>query len=221
MLILAESMPVWLNNITASGSMFSFSVLLILFLLIFIETAGIFVGFIPGDTILLALGSFAGESHNFGHYLLGAFILGAASLAGDAVNYYFGAFLLRQFSRIKWIDKHINGATMGRLRDGFHHRRWLLFIVVGRFVPFIRTLVPLLAHELGLAFVNYIRYAAFASFLWSFSIVGIGYFFGHLNLPGGGIWWVLGTILLIMLILLRQARVREWIIRLFLHKDDK
>ncbi|TYC49049.1 DedA family protein [Weissella muntiaci] len=220
MLMLAESMPSWINNMITSGSMFSWSALLILFTLIFVETAGIFIGFIPGDTILLTIGSFAGETHNFGHYLLAVLVFGTASLAGDAVNYFFGAFLLRQFSRIKWIDKHVNGATMGRLRDGFHHRRWLLFITVGRFVPFIRTLVPLLAHELGLAFQNYIRFAAFASYLWAFTIVGIGYFFGHLNLPGGGIWWILGSILVVALILLRRKGVREWIIRLFLHNED-
>ena len=213
-----NSLTEWINHIIANNSSFTTSAFAILFLLIFIETAGIIIGFIPGDTILLTMGSLAGDQNNLWHYGILVLIFGLASLSGDAVNYFFGAFLVRQLSRFKWVDRHLNGQLMVRLTENFHRRRWLLFITVGRFMPFIRSVVPLLAHKLGLPFTDYIKMAGFASFLWSLSIVSIGYFFGQLHLPGGGLVWLILGFIAVFAIILSRPQVRERIIRLFLNK---
>lgn len=220
MTVMAQVLPAWIMHLIAGNSMFSPVAILVFFMLIFIETAGVIVLVIPADTILVTVGSLSGLHHNIWQYLIMALLLGMASLAGDAVNYYFGSFLLHQMSRIKWVNKHVNGPTMRRLQSSFHHKRWLLFVVLGRFLPFIRSAVPLLAHEMGLAFVDYIRFAAFASFLWSFSVIGMGYFFGQLELPGGVSLWLLLIAVIVIVLTLRSRRFREWIIRFFLKENE-
>lgn len=219
-MILAEVLPSWITNIIAGNSLFSTVGLFVMFMLIFIETAGIVLGFIPGDTILLTMGSLAGVKHSPEQFLLVAVLFGTASLLGDVVNYFFGVFLLRQLSRIKWIDRHLHSDLMVQLSSNFHRRRWLLFIVVGRFLPFIRSAVPLLAHQLGLPFSEYIRMAGFASYLWGLVMVAIGYFFGQLDLPSGGFIWLIVGFLAIFTFAISRPKIRQRIIDLFLSKND-
>lgn len=218
-MILAEVLPSWITNMVTNGSMFTFTGMAIMFMLIFIETAGIILGFIPGDTILLTVGSLAGNAHNWGHFWLAVMVFGTASLAGDGVNYFFGAFLVRQLSRIKWVARHLHGETMVRLSSNFHRRRWLLFITLGRFLPFIRSAVPLLSHQLGLPFSEYIRMAGFASYLWALVMVAIGYFFGQFNLPGGGAIWLILLFVGVFAFAISRPAIREKIISLFITKN--
>jgi len=219
MFTIAAELPNWINQIVNVNGSFGLTEFIVFFMLIFIETGGIFIGWIPGDALLITVGSIAGMHHNFTELGLLILTFGFASLLGDAVNYYFGAWLLRQARRIKFVDRHLNGKLMQRLSASFHHRRWLLFIVAGRFLPFVRTAVPLTAHQLGLAFVDYIRMTAFASFVWSTTILSLGYFFGHLSLPDGGSWWLIGGFLVLVGSALALPKVRERIIKLFL--DEK
>ncbi|MDR3189961.1 MAG: DedA family protein [Lactobacillaceae bacterium] len=220
-MLLANYLPAWVEHLLNANAEYQLTLYLILFGLIFIETAGIVMGFIPGDTLLIATGSIAGANHSFKDLFLLIIIFGFASLAGDVVNYFFGAWLVRQLSRIKVLDRHLNGPIVQRLQESFHTKRWLLFIVTGRFLPFIRVAVPLMAHRLGLAFVDYIRMAAVASFLWSISLVSLGYFFGKLELPHGINFILLFFVLIIVGVVISRPKVREKIISLFLRDDRK
>ena len=109
MLILASDLPHFLTEILSADNPFSTSKLIILFLLIFIETAGIVTGFIPGDTILTTAGGFAGTHHNFGELMAYIAVFSLASFLGDAVNYWFGAFLMKQISKIPFLKRHLQG----------------------------------------------------------------------------------------------------------------
>ncbi|MCM0582449.1 VTT domain-containing protein [Weissella diestrammenae] len=218
MTVLAVDLPNWLNQIINVKSGFGLLEFSIFFALIFIETGGIFIGWIPGDALLVTIGSIVGLHHNLIELFILMGVFAIASLLGDAVNYFFGAWLLRQGRRIKFIDRHLNGRLMQRLSNSFHHRRWLLFIVAGRFIPFIRTAVPLTAHQLGLAFIDYIRLAAFASSVWSVTLLSIGYTFGQFELPAWLHWSIILLLLFCFGISLAIPKVREQIIRLFLEE---
>lgn len=218
MLTITSATPTVIDHIISSGNPFLLSNFIILFILIFIETAGIVTGFIPGDTILITAGAMAGAHHNMVQFLIYISIFACASWLGDAVNYWFGAFLTNQISKIPLLKKHLHEDTINQLASNFHPKRWLLFVILGRFLPFIRVLVPLLAHRLGLPFTLYIKMAAFASILWSSSIVSIGYFVGHFEISNVMLITVLIIVSIMSIILLKQSKIKDRIINLFVRK---
>ena len=218
MIILATNLPTVINHILSADQAFAWSKFVVMFLLIFIETAGIVTGFIPGDTILTSVGSVAGLHHNLWELLADCLVFGLASLCGDAVNYWFGGFLTRQIGRIPFLKKYLSGGVIDRLAVDFHPKRWLLFIVLGRFLPFIRVAVPLLAQRLGLPFASYINMAAFASFLWAFTITSLGYFIGHLAIPHE--WLTIGLVVIAVALIvgLRSPKLRRAVLNLLVRK---
>lgn len=212
------TMPGWVTNLIASDTKFSLSTFFVLFLLIFVETAGILTGFIPGDAILITVGGFVGAHHNIFELVLVVIVFAIASFVGDGVNYWFGAYITKQFGKIPIIKKYVHSDLIEQIAKNFHPKRWLLFIVLGRFLPFIRVAVPLLAHRLGLAFVPYLRMSAFASLLWSMVMVSIGYFIGHLEISRGVLVGILIILAIIFIVILRVPKYREQIIQLFIRK---
>lgn len=205
----------WFNQMMALHGTLTWVEFSILFFLILVETGAIFAGFIPGDTILITAGSIAGIHHNIGELWILIAVFATASWIGDAINYYFGAWLVRQVSRIGYVDRHINGPLFKNLTEHFNRRRWFIFVFAGRFVPFVRTLVPLTVHRLGLDFKSYIGLAAGSSLAWAIVITSIGYFFGHLTLPNGMNWIILGIMLLSFGVMFSNKKFRSKVISLF------
>ncbi|MGO0154660.1 DedA family protein [Leuconostoc mesenteroides] len=210
--------PEWITNLIGSDTDFSISTFVVMFLLIFVETAGILTGFIPGDAILITVGGLVGAHHNFFEFGLVMLVFAFASFLGDGVNYWFGAYITKQVGKIPIIKKHVHGELIEQIAGDFHPKRWLLFIILGRFLPFIRVAVPLLAHRLGLAFLNYLRMSAFASFLWSLIMVSIGYFIGHLEIPRIVSISLMVVMAVVFIVILRIPKCRQSIIQLFIRK---
>ncbi|QIL50010.1 DedA family protein [Weissella coleopterorum] len=206
----------WFNQMMTVHGTLTWVEFSILFILILVETGAIFAGFIPGDTILITAGSIAGVHHNVLELGILILLFAVASWLGDAINYYFGAWLMRQASRIAYIDRHVNGPLFQNLMQHFNRKRWFLFVFAGRFVPFVRTLVPLTVHRLGLNFKTYLSLAAGASLVWSLVITSIGYFFGHLTLPHGLNWAILGLMLLGFGLMFSNKKFRQKVINLFI-----
>ncbi|QEA59560.1 DedA family protein [Leuconostoc koreense] len=211
-------MPEWITYLISSDADFSISTFVVMFLLIFVETAGILTGFIPGDAILITAGGLVGTHHDFFELGLVVLVFAFASFLGDGVNYWFGAYITKQFGKIPIIKKYVHDELIEQIAGNFHPKRWLLFIVLGRFLPFIRVAVPLLAHRLGLAFSNYLRMSAFASFLWSLIMVSIGYFIGHLAIPRQDTISLMIVIAIVLIVILRIPKCRQSIIQLFIRK---
>lgn len=204
----------WSHHVLANGTTFSLLEYAILFSLIFIETGGIVTGFIPADTVVLAAAGIAGARHHPTEYLTLMFVFAVASVLGDSVNYWVGAFIVKQFSRISVIERRLNSNFVNQLANNLEPKRWLLLIVLGRFLPFIRTLVPLVAHRLGLGFRNYIRMALFASTCWSAAMVSLGYFAGHLHLPNGLALTGIIVALVVIVLGIRRPEFRRFILNL-------
>lgn len=79
-------MPEWITHLIGSDTEFSISTFIVMFLLIFVETAGILTGFIPGDAILITVGGLAGTHHNIFELGLVILVFAVASFLGDGVN---------------------------------------------------------------------------------------------------------------------------------------
>jgi membrane-associated protein len=131
---------------------------LILFLIVFCETGLVVTPFLPGDSLLFAVGTFAA----LGALDLGLVIalLSAAAILGDSVNYAVGATLGPRVFRREGV-RFLNRRHLERTHE-FYERYGAKTIVIARFVPIVRTFAPFVA---GIGKMSYRRF-------WSFNVVG-------------------------------------------------
>ena len=144
----------------------------LLFLVFFCETGLVVTPFLPGDSLLFAAGAFAARGSLQLSLLLA--LLSVAVIVGDSVNYAIGAFVGK-----KIFERFLNPEHLKRAED-FYARHGGKAIVLARFVPIIRTLVPFVA---GIGHMDYKRFAAFnvaGGIFWVALLLFAGYFFGTL-----------------------------------------
>ncbi len=147
--------------------------------IIFAET-GLLIGFfLPGDSLLVSAGLLASKGL-FDVYLLGL-VLSVASIAGNSVGYYIGkAAGPRLFTRedsLLFSKKHLYRA------HEFYERHGGKTIVLARFMPIIRTFVPVVAGMAQMEYRRYTLYNVLGGFLWIWAMLFIGYFLGR-YIPG-------------------------------------
>ena len=145
-------------------------------LLIFCETGLVVTPFLPGDSVIFALGALAAT----GGLDLGllALVLMSAAVFGNVVNYAIGRKLgpavFRSESSRLFKREYLERA------HSFYEKYGALAVILGRFMPIIRTFVPFVA---GIGKMSYGRYSLF-NFIGSVSWVALfllgGYFFGAL-----------------------------------------
>ncbi len=175
--------------------------LLLVALVIFCETGLVLLPFLPGDSILFALGAFAGLNHK--SPLLPIAVLGAAAIAGDGVNYFLGR------SRVgHWIERRgwISAAHLQQTKDYFA-RFGPSTVTIGRFVPVVRTIAPFVAGLAGMAPGRFFLFNIAGGAAWTCAMILGGFWLGrvpwvsqHLSLlslaivavsvvPVGIQWW--------------------------------
>ena len=148
--------------------------------IIFAET-GLLIGFfLPGDSLLVTAGLLAATTGVFNVWLLGL-LLTVASIIGNTAGYAIGrATGPRLFSRensLLFNKKHLYRA------HEFYDRHGGKTVVIARFMPIVRTFVPVVA---GMAQMGYRRYTIFnivGGLGWIWSMLFIGYFLGS-YIPG-------------------------------------
>ncbi|MDX2081085.1 MAG: DedA family protein [Terrimicrobiaceae bacterium] len=148
----------------------------LLFLIVFCETGLVVTPFLPGDSLLFAVGALAAQA--LLDPLFVAVLLLIAAVLGDAVNYAIG----------KWTGPRVFQSSNSRFfkRDhlmkahAFYEKYGGRAIILARFVPIVRTFAPFVA---GVGSMNYARFAVYnvtGAILWIGLFVGAGYFFGAL-----------------------------------------
>jgi membrane-associated protein len=149
---------------------------LILFLIIFAETGLVAVPFLPGDSLLFAVGAVAAHADSPINLPLTAVLLVVAAIVGDAINYAIGYRLgPRVFAfEDSWLlnKKHLDEAHR------FYERYGGKTIILARFMPIVRTFAPFVA---GIGAMNYARFALFnitGGILWVLSFLLGGWWFG-------------------------------------------
>ena len=144
-------------------------------LIVFLET-GAMVFFLPGDSLLFMAGLFAGGGELNLFYLWALLI--PAAIVGDAVSYFIGskvgpALFNKPESRL------FKPAHMKAAHD-FYEKHGGKAIIMARFMPIVRTFVPVVA---GIGKMPYQRFAMFnavGGFLWVTSMTLAGYFLGQI-----------------------------------------
>ena len=151
--------------------------LYMLLFVIFAET-GLFVGFfLPGDSLLFVAGIYAQELADefFGvHYLIIMLLIAVAGILGNIVGYWFGKksgpMLYRKEDSFFFRKKHLENAKR------FYDKNGALTIIAARFLPIIRTFVPIVAGMVQMDYKKYTLYNIIGSVAWVFSMMLAGLF---------------------------------------------
>lgn len=148
--------------------------------IIFAET-GLLVGFfLPGDSLLVSAGLLAATKGLFNVYLLGV-ILTIASILGNTSGYVIGRVTGRRlFTReesLLFSRKHLYRA------HAFYERHGGKTVVLARFMPIVRTFVPVVAGAAEMDVRPYTLYNVIGGIGWIWSMLFIGYFLGR-YIPG-------------------------------------
>lgn len=160
---------------------------LVMFLVIFAETGLVVFPFLPGDSILFIAGTIAAASGVNVHLL--ALTLVVAAVAGDSVNYAAGHYIgPKVFERpdSRWLRKEHLLQT-----QRFYDKYGGFTIIIGRFVPIVRTFAPFLAGVAQMSYSRFLAYNLVGGFAWICSMLYAGYLFG--NIP-----WVKSNLSLIV-----------------------
>ncbi|TAH30092.1 MAG: DedA family protein [Cytophagales bacterium] len=149
---------------------------IILFLIIFVETGVVIMPFLPGDSLLFAVGALSAQNNTLN--IIGIWILLLiAAIAGDTLNYWIGKWIgPKVFEKnYRFIKKEYLQKT-----QSFYEKHGGKTIIFARFIPVIRTFAPFVA---GIGTMNYgkfIFYNVIGGFCWITSFLVLGYFFGNL-----------------------------------------
>ena len=148
--------------------------------IIFAET-GLLVGFfLPGDSLLVTAGLLAATTGVFNVFYLGL-LLTVASILGNTSGYHIGrATGTRLFSRedsLLFNNKHLYRA------HEFYERHGGKTVVIARFMPIVRTFVPVVAGMAQMEYRRYTLYNVIGGLGWIWGMLFIGYFLGR-YIPG-------------------------------------
>ncbi len=149
---------------------------LLLFVIIFCETGLVILPFLPGDSLLFAVGALAASDGSTLNLFWLIILLCVAAIVGDAVNYAIGRYVGPRVFRSEstWLlnKKHLLRA------QNFYEVYGGKAIILARFAPILRTFAPFVA---GIGTMKYSRFTAFnivGGIVWVVLFLGAGYLFG-------------------------------------------
>jgi membrane-associated protein len=150
----------------------------LLFAIVFCETGLVVTPFLPGDSLLFAVGALASVPNSGVNVGVAAALLIAAAVLGDAVNYAVGAYMgPKVFSRedSRWLRKEHLQRT-----HQFYEKYGAKTIILARFVPIVRTFAPFVAGVGSMTYAKFATYNIAGAVGWVLSLLLAGYFFGQI-----------------------------------------
>jgi membrane-associated protein len=144
-----------------------------LFVIVFTES-GLLVGFfLPGDSLLFTAGLLAAQDKlNYPVILVGCII---AAIAGDQVGYSIGRRAgPRLLARERWFTQRRHVVRAER----FFASRGGQAVLIARFVPIVRTFVPVMAGIVRMPYRKFVWWNVAGGFLWGGGVTTAGYVLG-------------------------------------------
>ncbi|HLO99741.1 MAG TPA: DedA family protein [Fimbriimonas sp.] len=179
--------------------------------IIFAETAVVIFPFLPGDSLLFAVGMIAADEKK-GLSLPGMFfLLTAAAIGGNIVNYWIGRFFgQRCFKNPN--AKFFSQKNLAKTHEFFDNYGGKA-IIITRFVPVVRAFAPFVAGMGAMEFPKFMIYNVISGFVW----VGVCMFAGALL---GGIPQVKDNFEIAIMVLI-VISVLPIAVEVWLHKRRK
>jgi membrane-associated protein len=161
-----------LNNFLDRFGTLAFVAVLVV---VFVE-CGLFMFFLPGDSLLFITGLFVSTGQLGVDLWLACVLLIIAAIAGNVVGYWIGAALgPRVFSNP---DARFLKQQYVEQTHEFFVKHGPKAIVLARFVPVVRTFITLMAGVGRMDFRTYLLYTTIGGILWAGGLTALGYFLG-------------------------------------------
>ena len=149
---------------------------LILFIIIFAETGFVVTPFLPGDSLLIAAGALVATGNTGLNIYILALLLIVAAILGNIINYeigrVLGAKVFKAENKILKLDYYHQTKT-------FFEKHGARAIIIGRFLPILRTVVPFVAGIGRLDRTKYNYYNVVGGLIWILSFLFAGYLLGN------------------------------------------
>lgn len=208
-LVLGSSDVPWLDAnaiINQVGQFAPYAVALI----IFIETAFILTSFLPGDSLLFVLGITLASTVGFPVWLAIPLVI-VSAVAGSQIGFMtghaVGPVLFER--RHTWIFNPTFVAKAHEYFDKYGPRA----IILARFIPVVRALVPMLAGISKMDRRTFLNYNIVGACVWVAGLVGIGYLLGEVPLVANNIETVILIVIIVTSLPFPLELLREWLAR--------
>ncbi|PXX43053.1 VTT domain-containing protein [Undibacterium pigrum] len=152
-------------------------VYVILFAIVFCETAFVVFPFLPGDSLLFIAGALCANANSPLNVWVLIALLVIASITGNSINYWIGSLIGHKVIEkdYRWIDRNALMKT-----HMFYEKHGGKTVVLARFIPLVRTFAPFVAGFSEMTHKTFQLYNVLGAFLWVFSVVLAGYYFGNI-----------------------------------------
>jgi membrane-associated protein len=153
----------------------------LLFAIVFAETGFVVTPFLPGDSLLFAAGALCGSTGELSAWIVMS-LLALAAFAGNTVNYAIGRTvgprIFTATDRSGLAHTLLNREHLARAH-AFFEKYGGKAVILGRFVPIVRTFVPFVAGAAEMSPASFILYNAVGAVGWVVLCVGAGLLFGR------------------------------------------
>lgn len=149
----------------------------VLFFIVYAKTAFVVLTFLPGDSTVFASGTIAATGHLNVWVLFLLFFF--ATILGDAQNYTIGILIKRAKSRRSSLLKYIPEQTITSATN-FLERYGKIAITFSRFVPLMRTTVPLVSGFTSFKFRDFFLHNMFGALIWTIVWLFTGFALGNI-----------------------------------------
>ena len=150
-------------------------------LILFCETGLVVTPFLPGDSLLFAVGATIAKVGILNIYVMIPLMI-VAVLLGDNVNYFMGKFIGNRLfeSENSLLKKFLKREYLTQT-EAFYEKHGGKTVIMARFVPIVRTFAPFVAGIGAMDYRKYIGYCIGGGILWVTGLTLLGYFFGQLE----------------------------------------
>ena len=179
----------------------------LMFLIVFCETGLVITPFLPGDSLLFALGTFAARPEGLSFSALAVSLI-VAAIIGDSVNYWIGAWFGPRIFRGEKI-RFLNPKHLERTHE-FYERYGGKTIILARFVPIVRTFAPFVAGMGRMTYRQFMIYNVVGGILWVIGFLFLGFSFGNQPVVKRNFTFVILGIIVISILPGVFEVVREW-----------
>lgn len=177
----------------------------LMFLVIFAETGLVVTPFLPGDSLLFALGAVAARGSLSLTILLTSLMV--AAILGDTVNYWIGAWLGPRIFRGENV-RFLNPKHLEKTHE-FYERYGGKTIIIARFVPIVRTFAPFVAGMGKMTYGKFMMYNVVGGVIWIVLFLVAGFLLGSHPLVKKNFTYVILGIIVVSVLPAVYEYVRE------------
>ncbi len=145
----------------------------LLFAIVFCETGLVVTPFLPGDSLLFAVGALVPQGLVKLEIVLPLLI--SAAIIGDNLNYWIGRKAGKWIVTQRWFKRDYLSQT-----EAFFTKHGGKAIILARFVPIVRTFAPFTAGFGRMQYSRFLGYSLGGGFIWVLSFTLAGYFLGQI-----------------------------------------